>query len=55
MLLYLLQAHIHHYLQVEGFEKDDFVESREKVINVFNHYVKIEKQSPTSISRLSLH
>ncbi|XP_014214161.1 tubulin epsilon chain [Copidosoma floridanum] len=51
--LYRRKAHIHHYLQVENFEKEDFIESKETVVNVFNQYNKIQSESPT-VSRLKL-
>ncbi|XP_058804467.1 tubulin epsilon chain-like isoform X2 [Phymastichus coffea] len=53
--LYNKKAHIHHYLQVEQFGKDDFIESREKIYSVFEQYIKIEKQIPINVSRLQLN
>ncbi|XP_001606879.1 tubulin epsilon chain [Nasonia vitripennis] len=53
--LYKKQAHIHHYLRVDQFEKEDFIESRERIVSVFERYNKIEKQNPVSISRLQLN
>ncbi|KAJ8666464.1 hypothetical protein QAD02_008126 [Eretmocerus hayati] len=53
--LYKKKAHIHHYLQVEQFDADDFIESREKVADVYNSYAKIERQTPLGTSRLQLN
>ncbi|XP_014237479.1 tubulin epsilon chain [Trichogramma pretiosum] len=50
--LYKKKAHVHHYLQVDNFEKEDFKDSRDKILDVYEQYKKIEQQSPSIISRL---
>ncbi|XP_011496093.1 PREDICTED: tubulin epsilon chain-like [Ceratosolen solmsi marchali] len=53
--LYKKKAHIHHYLQVDQFENEDFIGSREKILSVFDQYIRIERQTPINISRLELN
>lgn len=48
------QAHVHHYLNVDGFETADFLESRNSAIDIRELYRSIEKQKPLTTSRLQL-
>ncbi|KAJ9598586.1 hypothetical protein L9F63_010715 [Diploptera punctata] len=52
--LYKRKAHTHHYLQVPGFENEDFVESFESLLKVEEEYSHITKMDTKIIPRLEL-
>ncbi|KAJ9575173.1 hypothetical protein L9F63_025876, partial [Diploptera punctata] len=54
LLTFIISAHTHHYLQVPGFENEDFVESFESLLKVEEEYSHITKMDTKIIPRLEL-
>ncbi|XP_024945879.1 tubulin epsilon chain isoform X2 [Cephus cinctus] len=52
--LYRRKAHVHHYLQVDGFDKTTFEESKESILSLSDHYKEIQNQQPLNIPRMKL-
>ena len=52
--LYKKKAHIHHYLQVEHFEEDQFRECRNSAMNVYEGYMELQNQEPINEPRLHM-
>ncbi|XP_048505221.1 tubulin epsilon chain-like isoform X2 [Athalia rosae] len=52
--LYSRKAHIHHYLTVNGFENEHFIESRESTLNIVKRYQELQGQQPIKVPRLHL-
>ncbi|XP_033213460.1 tubulin epsilon chain-like isoform X1 [Belonocnema kinseyi] len=52
--LYKKKAHVHHYLQVENFEEDNFREARSTAINVYEGYTELQNQEAVNEPRLRL-
>ncbi|CAG5088235.1 Similar to Tube1: Tubulin epsilon chain (Mus musculus) [Cotesia congregata] len=52
--LYQRKAHVHHYLEVDGFEAEHFDEAKESIKVVCDRYREVERQMPHNISRLKV-
>ncbi|XP_074094470.1 tubulin epsilon chain [Cotesia typhae] len=50
--LYQRKAHVHHYLEVDGFEAEHFDEAKESIKVVCDRYREVERQIPHNIPRL---
>ncbi|XP_063994953.1 tubulin epsilon chain-like [Diachasmimorpha longicaudata] len=52
--LYKKRAHVHHYLQVNDFEEEDFLSSREFLSSVYDKYKQLHNQKLIYIPRLQV-
>lgn len=52
--LYQRKAHVHHYLEVDGFDAEHFDEAKESIKVVCDRYREVERQIPHNIPRLKL-
>lgn len=52
--LYKRNAHIHHYLEVDGFEKETFIHARETIVSICERYKEIDNQKILEIPRLNV-
>ena len=50
--LYRRKAHIHHYLQIQGFSGTEFVESRKSLIDTIGHYKQLATTQDAVLDRL---
>ncbi|XP_011304188.1 tubulin epsilon chain [Fopius arisanus] len=50
--LYKKRAHVHHYLQVDSFEEENFLSSREIISNVCDQYKHLHNPKPIDTPRL---
>ena len=50
----LIKAHVHHYLQVPGFNEEDFTSSLETLLEVEEGYTKLTKIKGKSVPRLQV-
>lgn len=52
-----LQAHTHHYLEVDGFEQQDFTDAQESLTSLICEYSELNKQMdspPEAVPRLQV-
>lgn len=52
--LYKKRAHVHHYLQVNEFENENFLNSRELITSVYDTYKQLHNQKPIDTPRLQV-
>ncbi|XP_015127404.1 tubulin epsilon chain isoform X2 [Diachasma alloeum] len=52
--LYKKRAHVHHYLQVNGFEEENFLTSREFLSSVYDKYKQLDNEKQINIPRLKV-
>ncbi|XP_043269360.1 tubulin epsilon chain-like isoform X2 [Venturia canescens] len=52
--LYQRKAHVHHYLEIDGFEEADFENSRSEVLSVCERYAELSTQKSSNVSRLKV-
>ncbi|KAF7396149.1 hypothetical protein HZH66_007011 [Vespula vulgaris] len=50
--LYRRKAHVHHYSQVSGFENSQFLDCKETISNLCEHYMELQNQKQRHISRM---
>jgi len=50
----LIKAHVHHYLQVPGFNEEDFTSSLETLHEVEEGYTKLTNITDKTIPRLQV-
>ncbi|KAI4500990.1 hypothetical protein M0802_003793 [Mischocyttarus mexicanus] len=50
--LYKRKAHVHHYTEVSEFEDSQFLDSKEMIFDLCEHYIGLQNQKQSHISRL---
>ncbi|KAJ1527961.1 hypothetical protein ONE63_007894 [Megalurothrips usitatus] len=52
--MYRRKAHIHHYLQIDGFSNSEFLDSRQSLYDTIGHYQQLANSQDAALDRLQV-